>query len=265
MSQITPGRRSRFGRPTTVRGVTGALAVVSGATGTLGTLVVRTLVERGLAVVSVSRSGAEPVAGVRAAVAADLASDDAVDIVRESLPDGNVAMVVHAVGLPGSASVLAVEPAQLGAAVNLKAGGLLRLLRAVDGRLGEGSRVVAVGGHLGSEPTEHAPLAGVANAALANLVRQLVRPLGRIGTSVHLVAPGPFDSPRVRRLVEAKAAGNGVPPEEELRSLLAEYPTGRMPTAAEVAWAITMLLDPAAGVLTGSMLSLDGGLRRSIF
>jgi NAD(P)-dependent dehydrogenase (short-subunit alcohol dehydrogenase family) len=242
-----------------------SIAVVSGATGTLGSQVCAALVDRGLAVVAVSRSGAEPCAGVAAGVAADLATEASVSAVRAALPDGQVQMIVHAVGLPGSPGVLDVDPEQLGYAVSLKAGGLLRLLHAGEGRLGEGSRVVAVGGHLGAEPTEHAPLAGVANAALANLVRQLVGPLGRLGASVHLLAPGPFDSPRVQRLIEAKADGKGVSPDEERRALLAEYPQGRMPVAADIAWAVTMLLDPSASAMTGSTLFLDGGIRRGIF
>ncbi len=240
------------------------VAVVSGATGTLGSLVCEALADKGLQVVAVSRSGASPGAGA-VGVAADVGEDSCADVVRAALPDGRVAIVVHAIGLPGSPGVMEVAPAMLGEAVNLKAGGLLRLLRAVDDRLGEGSRVVAVGGHLGLEPTEHAPLAGVANAALANLVRQLVMPLGRRGASVHLIAPGPFDSPRVQKLIESKAAGKGVSIEEETAALLAEYPRGHMPSASDVAWMIGVLLDPAADALTGSMLSLDGGVRRGIF
>ena len=60
-----------------------SIAVVSGATGTLGTLVTRALVDRGLSVVAVSRSGEEPCPGIAAAVSADLGFDDSVPVVRE--------------------------------------------------------------------------------------------------------------------------------------------------------------------------------------
>lgn len=242
-----------------------SVAVVTGATGTLGRRLVRTLSERGLQVVAVSRSGDAPGEGEAVAVAADVGSPDCVGTVRDALPDGQLAVLVHAIGLPGAPGVLDVDPAMLGVAVDLKAGGLLRLLAAVDDRLTEGSRIVAVGGHLGIEPTEHAPLAGVANAALANLVRQLVGPLGRRGASVHLVAPGPFESPRVDALIASRAAGRGQSVEEARAELLAELPAGRMPSPDDVAWAIAALLDPHASVLTGSTLFLDGGARRGIF
>jgi NAD(P)-dependent dehydrogenase (short-subunit alcohol dehydrogenase family) len=245
--------------------VTDGIAVVTGATGTLGTELVSALAGRGLDVLAVSRSGDSPGAGEAAAAAADLGDDSAIAAIRAALPPGRLAIAVHAVGLPASPGVSEVAPGQLAVAVDIKAGGFLRLLRAVDGRIGDGSRLVAVGGHLGIEPTEHAPLAGVANAALASVVRQLVGPVGRRGASVHLVAPGPFESPRVDALVAARAAGRGIPVDEARAELLAEYPQGRLPTSADVAWAVAVLLEPSAAAMHGSTLFLDGGARRGIF
>ncbi|MBK7622967.1 MAG: SDR family oxidoreductase [Kineosporiaceae bacterium] len=242
-----------------------ALAVVTGATGTLGSALVARFAAAGLAVLAVSRSGDAVGAGESACLAADLGSDDAVAAIRDALPAGDLAIAVHAVGLPSAPGVLAVEPTMLARAVDLKAGGLLRLLHAVEDRLVTGSRLVAVGGHLGIEPTEHAPLAGVANAALANLVRQLTGPLGRRGASVHLVAPGPFESPRVEALAAAKASGRGVPLEQVHAEMAAEYPSGRLPSPDDVAQVIALLLDPAASVLNGSTLFADAGVRRGIF
>lgn len=245
--------------------MTEQIAVVTGATGTLGSAVVGLLADRGIGVLAVSRSGQPVGAGEAACVGADVGSEAAVAAIREALPPGDLAMAVHAVGLPGAPGVEAVEPGLLATAVDIKAGGFLRLIRALDDRLVPGSRLVAVGGHLGIEPTEHAPLAGVGNAALANLVRQLVGPIGRRGASVHLVAPGPFDSPRVDALVAAKAAGRGVSVEQARADMLAEYPRGVLPTAADIASIVAMLLEPAAGALHGSTLFLDGGARRGIF
>lgn len=245
--------------------MTQRIAVVTGASGTLGSHLVARLAERDLAVVAVSRSGAAPNAGEAVSLSADLGADEAIDAIRSALPPGELAIAVHAVGLPGSPGVATVDPSLLGTAVDIKAGGFLRLIRALDDRIASGSRLVAVGGHLGIEPTEHAPLAGVGNAALANLVRQLVGPIGRLGASVHLVAPGPFESPRVEALMHAKADGRGVSLDEVRAEMSAEYASGRMPSAADVAWAITTLLDPSAFVMHGSTMFLDGGVRRGIF
>lgn len=245
--------------------MTQTMAVVTGATGTLGSILVKSLADRGISVLAVSRSGAAVGAGEVRALAADLGDDASIQAITAALPDGELAIAVHAIGLPASSGVDAVDPSMLALAVDLKAGGFLRLVRAVDSRIATNSRLVAVGGHLGIEPSEHAPLAGVANAALANLVRQLVGPIGRRGASVHLAAPGPFASDRVDALIEAKAVGAGVSTDEMRARMLAEYAHGQMPEAAQVSWAITTLLDPAASVLHGSTLFLDGGVRRGIF
>ena len=248
-----------------VRHMTPQIAVVTGASGHLGSRLVAALAARGLSVLAVSRSGAAPQAGEVATVAADLASDAAIDIIRAALPAGDLAMAVHAVGVPPAPGLTTVEPGLLADAVDVKAGGLLRLLRAVDGRLVAHSRIVALGGHLGIEPSEHVPLAGVANAALANLVRQLVGPLGRRGATVHLIAPGPFESPRTERLIASKASGEGISVELMREHMVADSPLGHLPTADDVATLILGLLDPVADLLTGSTLSVDGGVRRSIF
>ena len=241
------------------------IAVVTGATGTLGSALVSLLSARGLDVLAVSRSGGRVNAGEVACAAADLGDDSAIDAVASALPDGDLAMVVHAVGLPGSPGVTAVDPRMLAVAVDIKAGGFLRLVRALDDRIVRGSRFVAVGGHLGIEPTEHAPLAGVGNAALANLVRQLVGPLGRRGATVHLAAPGPFESPRVEALIRAKAAGRGVDVAQVRAEMVADTPLGQLPSAQDVATVIVGLLEPSADALTGATLFLDGGARRGIF
>jgi hypothetical protein len=105
----------------------------------------------------------------------------------------------------------------------------------------------------------------VGNAALANLVRQLAHPIGRRGASVHLVVPGPFDSPRVDALVERRAQNSGQSTDAVREEMLAEYPQGRMPSVDDVCWAITTLLHPSASAMNGTATFLDGGIRRGLF
>src|SRR3546814_16522947 len=88
-------------------------------------------------------------------------------------------MVVHAPGVPVAGGVRVAPTAALVEACNIKVGGFVRLVRAAEPHMRRGSRLVAVGGHYGFEPTAYAATAGVANAALANLVRQLRRSEGR--------------------------------------------------------------------------------------
>jgi 2-keto-3-deoxy-L-fuconate dehydrogenase len=69
---------------------------------------------------------------------------------------------------------------------------------------------------------------------------------------VNAVCPGTVDTPWVRRLVEEVG--------ESLDALRARQPVGRLGTAEEVAEAILYLASDGAAFVTGTILTVDGGL-----
>ncbi|MEX2323717.1 MAG: SDR family oxidoreductase [Acidimicrobiia bacterium] len=232
-------------------------AVVAGASGALGTVISESLSERGFSVLGLAR---HPGAGL---IEVDLTDDTSVAAVGDHV-SGPVRIVVHVAGPPLAGGIADVDPQSVLAAVDIKVNGLLRLVRAVDRHFVPGSRIVAVTGNLGYDPIPASVTAGVANAALAALVRQLARAYGPRGITCHAVAPGPVDSPRVDRLVEHVAISADVTSEEARSRLLAEASVGRFATPQDVAWAVSLLLDDAATVMNGSTLFLDGGRRTAI-
>jgi len=187
------------------------LAVVVGATGAFGQAIVARLIGAGLTVLAVARSTAnlaELSARFGSALvgcAADIADDGAIEAIRaavtaQGLP---VRLVVHGPGVAVAGGILTAPTASMVDAVNIKVGGMLRLVRAVDAQLQTGSRLVAIAGHYGLEPTAYAAAAGVANAALFNVMRQLSLAYGPRGiTCPHAGArPGRHraTAPRRRR------------------------------------------------------------------
>jgi NAD(P)-dependent dehydrogenase (short-subunit alcohol dehydrogenase family) len=245
-------------------------AVVTGATGALGSAIVACLRSAGLQVVAVARS--RPDLELLASgddgvvpVAADLADDAATASLTDAF-DGRVRIVVHAAGLPPSGTVETLTASEITRGMDVKVGGLLRLLRAVEPHLGDGSRIVVLGGHYGYEPSPAAPLAGMVNAALSNLMRALADHWGPRGVTVHLIAPGPVDSPRMQAIAERTAGrrGGGMTADDVLDEYRAGSPLGRLTTIEEVAWAVGILLAPEASALHGATLSLDLGRRRGI-
>jgi NAD(P)-dependent dehydrogenase (short-subunit alcohol dehydrogenase family) len=246
------------------------LAVVVGATGAIGSAVVRRLSARGLRVIAVSRhpgtgDDLRALPGV-VGCAADVADDRATAAIGEAVRSagGPVRMAVSAAGLPVRGSADTIEPGLLATGVDVKLGGLLRLVNAVRDALVPGSRIVAFAGSLGLEPraTEAGP--GAVNAGLFNLMRQLSLIWGPRGVTTHTVSPGPADTPRLRRIVEAVAQERGEPVEQVWAGYLAGNSLGRLPTPAEIAWGVTLLLDPEADLLHGSVLYLDAGGHRGI-
>lgn len=244
------------------------IAVVSGGAGAIGRVIVRRLAARGLAVVAVGRDPAglarlaDEVAGVTPCVA-DLSSDAAIATVAAAL-DAPVRMIVHSVGVPVAGGILEADTASILAAVDLKVCGFLRLVRAVETRLVAQSRLVAIGGHYGLEPTAYAATAGVGNAALVNLSRQLSLAFGPRGVTAHVVAPGPADTERLRAVARARAERDGVDLDRVMTDMAAESSLHRFTTPDDVAWGVEMLLAPQADAMTGSTLMLDSGRRRGL-
>lgn len=244
------------------------LAIVVGATGAMGQRIVQRLAARGLRMLAVARSSgalaglAADCPSVRACVA-DIADDAAIEAIRAAI-DGPVRMVVHGPGVATAGGVLSAPTAAVVDAVNIKVGGMLRLVRAADAALVRGARLVAIGGHYGFEPSAYAATAGVANAALANLVRQLSWAYGERGVTAHLVAPGPADTERLRRVAQERAARAGVTLEQVLDQMRGESALGAFTTVDQVAWAVALLLDAEADALAGSTLFMDAGRRRGI-
>lgn len=253
----------------------GAWSVVVGATGAIGRVVTDRLVAEGHRVLAVARSTDELATladrrqGV-STVAADVTDPASGDAVAAAVGGAGVRVIAYLASAPLGGDILETDDDVIARAFAVKVGGLLRLVRALHGPLrdaaeqGPGARVLAVGGNLGFDPVPTASTAGLANAAQANLVRQLARAMGPDGITCHTIAPGPVDTPRWRTLARAAADRRGVPIEEVRAEAAAGAATGELTTPDQVAWAIARLCDAEAVVLTGGSLVLDGGRRTAI-
>lgn len=242
--------------------------VIVGATGAFGSVMTQRLIDRGYGVVAVARSAdsLKQLAAQHANLVpcvADITQDSAIAAIRAALP-GPVRMVVHGPGVAVGGGVLTIATSALADAVNIKVGGMLRLVRAVDTHLQEHSRLVGIGGHYGLEPTAYASAAGVGNAALMNVIRQLSLAYGPRGITAHMIAPGPADTERLRRVAADRARLNGITVDDVLDEMKAESSLGQFTEPSQVAWALEMLLAPEATAMTGSTLMLDAGRRRGL-
>jgi acetoacetyl-CoA reductase len=86
-------------------------------------------------------------------------------------------------------------------------------------------------------------------SGLFGLSQSLAQEVARKGITVNCVAPGYIETEMVA----------GVP-EEVLAKLLESVPIGRLGQASEIARAVQFLVDDDAGYITGSILSVNGGL-----
>lgn len=241
--------------------------VVVGAAGALGRAAVQQLARSGHELVLVGRSLAAledlaaEVPGARA-IACDVTSDDSVAALAAEV--GPVRMLVYLPAAPTAGGIDQAPVEAILAAVDVKVGGLLRLIRSLTPDTATPDRAVAVvvGGNLAYDPIPHAATSGIANAAQANAVRQLQS--SATNWRFHVVAPGPVATERWEQLAAAEAEKRGTDIEAIRVEQTASSPLGRLTEPEEVAWAITMLADPKAAALHGSTLLLDTGRRTAI-
>jgi NAD(P)-dependent dehydrogenase (short-subunit alcohol dehydrogenase family) len=234
----------------------------------MGSAVSRALAGRDLRVVAVAR-GADQLTELAAGnkliepCPADIGDNAAIDTIRGRLT-GPVRMAVFAAGLPVRGSIDTTDPDALVLGANVKLGGLVRLLHAVRDRLGRGSRFVTFAGTLGIEPRQHEAGPGAINAAVLNAMRQISLLYGPKGVTVHTIAPGPTDTPRLRRILTNVAAERGVEFDTVYEEYVAQNSLGRLGTIEEIVWAVLLLLEPQADLMHGGVLHLDGGGLRGI-
>ena len=94
------------------------------------------------------------------------------------------------------------------------------------------------------------------------MIKSLVDEIAPI--RINGVAPGRFDTERVRSIDATRAAATGVSIETVQDQTRARIPLGRYGDPDEMGRVIAFLLSPAASYLDGVILGVDGGMMRSL-
>jgi 3-oxoacyl-[acyl-carrier protein] reductase len=244
--------------------------LVGGASHGLGAAIARALAAEGAQIASVARdrraltAAAQEIGGVPIAV--DLSTPDGpATAVREAVAalGGLDGLVVNSGG-PPPGTFAALDEATWERAI---AGTLLssiRLIRAALPHLRDG-RDPAIAVVLSSSVREPIPglvTSNVLRPGLVGLIKSLVGEIAPI--RINGVAPGRFDTERVRSLDAIKARESGTSLEAIQDQTRARIPLGRYGDPDELGRVVAFLLSPAASYLNGVILAVDGGMIRSL-
>lgn len=238
----------------------GKRALVTGGSRGIGAAIALALAENGADVAFTYQSSAKRAdevaksieqTGRRAvAIQADSADPEAIArSVNEAVSAlGGLDILVNsaAIAISGMIADIDVDAYQTMMDVNVRAPVLFA--KAVIPHLSSGGRIISIGSGLG----ERVPFPGITayamtKGALTSFTRGLSRELGSNGITVNLVQPGSVDTE------SNPANGDAADFQRSLTSL------GRYAEPREIANAVVFLASPAASVITGAILTADGG------
>jgi NAD(P)-dependent dehydrogenase (short-subunit alcohol dehydrogenase family) len=248
--------------------LSGKVAIVTGAAGTIGRAITQRLSENGAAVVVAdidAERAAAWAAQVPRAIACklDISSRDSAEaaVTQTIARFGRLDILVNNAGVNTFANRVTIDQfpeEEWHRIVSIDLDGLYQMSRAALQPMlasGRGGRVVNIASVVGLAAMRLQSPFVAAKAAVIHLTRSMALELGPQGIVTNAIAPGSIMSEGTRSLFYG-ADGSFAARTAEF---MAHVPLGRPGNPEEVAEAVLFLTSPNAGYINGQILAVDGG------
>ncbi|HEY7026896.1 MAG TPA: SDR family oxidoreductase [Gemmatimonadales bacterium] len=114
------------------------------------------------------------------------------------------------------------------------------------------------------QPSSALILSTTARAGVLGFSKALSDEVAAEGITVNVLCPGLFATDRLRELAEVRGRKDGRPVDRVLADMGESLPIRRIGTPDEFAAAVVFLASEPARYITGTVLSVDGGMTRAI-
>ncbi|MFL2769987.1 MAG: SDR family NAD(P)-dependent oxidoreductase [Rhodospirillaceae bacterium] len=238
----------------TLLDATGRVAFVTGATGGIGQSVVRMMLEAGAKVAATGRRAVPFNHDHVLPLTLDVTDEDAIARAIQDCMDrfGRIDYLIHMAGMVGKGRLdtMSLDDWNKVITTNLTSSFLL-LKHAYTNLTKPGGVAVLCGSSNGYNGGSHLSGAAYASskAALVNLTRYCAKEWAPDGLRLHVLSPGPVDTPMLERLSDEE--------HENLKDIL---PLGHYATPDECAGAVLFLCSSHAKSMTGTNTNISSGL-----
>ena len=114
-------------------------------------------------------------------------------------------------------------------------------------------RIINIGSEAGRQGSKGGAVYAAAKGGVIAFTKSIARENGRFGITANVVAPGPVDTPLLRKAVESGG-------DKLLEAMKGATLLNRLGTPEEVAAAVAFLASEDAGFITGETLGVSGGM-----
>ena len=205
---------------------------------------------------------AETGASVLPLVADVTNADDLRRIVAETVAKfGSLHIVIPNSGGPPAGTFETLDEAKWQSAIDSTLFGTTRLIEAALPHLKTAGwgRIVVITSTSVKQPIPGLLLSNTLRAGIVGLCKTLSQEFAPFGITVNNVAPGSYDTDRLKHLHQRNADAAGISFDEARRQAELKIPLGRLGRPEELANAVVFLASEAASYVTGQTWFVDGG------
>ncbi|MFP6710986.1 MAG: SDR family oxidoreductase [Rhodospirillales bacterium] len=125
-------------------------------------------------------------------------------------------------------------------------------------------RIVTIVGNAGRQPHPRTLPGAAANAALLAVTKGLADEVAEDGVIINAINPGPTKTARWNTMMDNLASSSGSTVEDVEAGFTENIPSGRLGEPEEIARMVAILSSDLAANMTGTSVTMDGGMTKAI-